>query len=400
MSKREKILEQLKPIVDEFNRSKARFFRDFNDILCGNTPQQLKNYPEILKKDFDRLKAKGVASDHYIYLILALFLVKKHGLMLKKADIDLILSEGHRKLTENNWKKITKELTENSDELIFKSKTGREVYLHFTNIPRISELMNNLVGKALSSEPNHDISIGIFSGDIPEDKDSVDRCFDFSKYFLNQKHHPREKEWNFMKNEIKTFIKDKSHSNKQITMLLKESKAHHSLGFILGNLIYRRNIQLIVYQSEDYWHSQIKRSKVNFNDHWDLLITPNEASFDTEEIYLTLSVAEPIHRFAEKYWRRKKIKPEYSIHLNVKPAPRIDSIKDDKDANVKIEALYSYLTDLKNKIAYTKIHLFIWCPFAFMVMLGMGLAPVVNVQLYEYKKKEGIFYPSFLVERR
>ncbi|MFX0076527.1 MAG: SAVED domain-containing protein, partial [Candidatus Hermodarchaeota archaeon] len=111
------------------------------------------------------------------------------------------------------------------------------------------------------------------------------------------------------------------------------------------------------------------------------------------------SVTEPIIRYVEKYLKKDVEKPKFTIHFSIKPEPQENSITDQNDVLRKIDAIYTYLTRLKTKIPYIKIHLFIWAQVAFIVFLGMRLSSVAPVQLYEFDQNTGNFVPSLLLDR-
>ncbi len=397
-SKRDTTLSnEFSSLILAFKNHKNQFKRFFYIILDKKVPIQLKQYPEEFFNAFRNIKTAGVALKHYYKLILLLFLARNDFTDLNKIEIDMIFNEVGVKLSVDVWKKLTGHLSNNSNNLIYKIKLGKDTRLLFSSNKDLINIMERLISNSQSSEPPHDYSLAIFSKSAPKDKNNVDYCLDFTNFF--KKGIPTEDQWLSIEDEITTTIETiyKTHFN--TTLLLKECKHHPSLAFILGHSVnFFEGLKLFIYQNGQYWKYEKVNENIRASDHW-ALSTKYKKPINDNEINVMISVSEPIIRYAEKYLQKEVEKAKFTIHFSIKPEPQVNSIIDQDDVLRKIDAIYTYLTRLKTKIPYIKIHLFIGAQVAFVVLLGMRLSSVALVQLYEFDQKAGNFVPSLLLDR-
>ncbi|MFX1283478.1 MAG: SAVED domain-containing protein [Promethearchaeota archaeon] len=380
-----------------FKTYTKRFKRSFYMILDRKNPIQLKQFPDEFLNAFNNVKTPGVALKHYYKLILLLFLARNDFTDLSKNEIDVIFTEVGVELSIDVWKKLTGHLSNNSDNLIYKMRLGKDTRLLFSSNKDLIKIMERLISNSQSSEPPHDYSLAIFSKTAPKDKNNVDYCLDFSNYFKTGM--PSEDQWLSIEDEITTAIENIYETHFDTTLLLKECKPHTSLAFILGHSVnYFESLKLFIYQNGQYWEYEKINENIYASNHW-TLSTKYRKPVNEDEINVMISVSDPIIRYVEKYLQKDKEKTKFTIHFSIKPEPQVNSITDQNDALKKIDAIYTYLTRLKAKIPYIKIHLFLWAPVAFIVLLGMRLASVARVQLYEFDQKAGNFVPSILLDR-
>jgi hypothetical protein len=384
-------------LILAFKNHKNQFKRSFYMILDKKVPIQLKQYPEEFFNAFSNIKTVGVALKHYHKLILLLFLARNDFTDLNKIEIDMIFKEVGVKLSVDVWKKLTGHLSNNSNNLIFKIRLGKDTRLLFSSNKDLINIMERLISNSQSSEPPHDYSLAIFSKSAPKDKNNVDYCLDFSNFF--KKGIPTEDQWLSIEDEITTTIETIYETHFNTTLLLKECKPHPSLAFILGHSVnYFEGLKLYIYQNGQYWKYEKVNENIRASDHW-TLTTKYKKPINDNEINVMISVSEPIIRYVEKYLQKEVEKPKFTIHFSIKPEPQVNSIIDQDDVLRKIDVIYTYLTRLKTKIPYIKIHLFIWAQVAFAILLGMRLSSVALVQLYEFDQKSGNFVPSLLLDR-
>ena len=384
-------------LINAFKNHKNRFKRSFYLILDQKSPIQLKQYPDEFFKAFTNIKTTGVALKHYYKLILLLFLARNDFPDLSKNEIDMIFMEVGVELSIDVWKKLTGHLSNNSDSLLYKMRLGKDTRILFSSNKNLIKIMERLISNSQSSEPPHDHSLVIFSKSAPKDKNNVDYCLDFSNYFKGGM--PSEDQWLNIEDEITTTIEKIYENHFNTTLLLKECKPHPSLAFILGHSVnYFEGLKLYIYQNGQYWNYEKIDENIRASSHWNLS-TKYKKPVNENEINVMISVSEPIIRYAEKYLQKDVEKTKFTFHFSIKPEPKINSITDQNDAQRKIDAIYTYLTRLKTKIPYIRIHLFIWAPTAFIVLLGMKLSSVALVQLYEFDQKMGNFAPSLSLDR-
>ena len=397
-SKRVKIRSnELLSLINAFKNHKNRFKRSFYMILDRKSPIQFKQYPDEFFNAFNNIKTTGVALKHYYKLILLLFLARNDFTDLSKNEIDMIFKEVGVELSIDVWKKLTGHLGNNSDNLIYKMRLGKDTRLLFSSNKDLIKIMERLISNSQSSEPPHDYSFAIFSKSAPKDKNNVDYCLDFSNYF--KAGMPSEDQWLNIEDEITTTIETIYETHFNTTLLLKECKPHPSLAFILGHSVnYFEGLKLYIYQNGQYWRFENINENIRASNHW-TLSTKYKKPGNEDEINVMISVSDPIIRYVEKYLQKDVEKTKFTIHFSIKPEPQVNSITDKNDAMRKIDAIYTYLTRLKTKIPYIKIHLFIWAQVAFIVLLGMRLSSVALVQLYEFDQKAGNFVPSLLLDR-
>ncbi|MHA2245156.1 MAG: SAVED domain-containing protein [Candidatus Hodarchaeales archaeon] len=391
-----KVSDELQSIITEYIQFKKIFSRSFRKILEGDIPTQLSIYPRNLLRAYESIKNANVAHQHYIHLILVLFLARKNTIDLDKKEVELILNKDNYCISPDTWKKITSKLSMDEQHLVFKKKTGREIRLFFSTSKDLISLMSELLNTKKYIEPDYDFSLGIFS-----DKDffskELDYYLDFSKFFSDDS--PTSKNWISMKDSICKSIKEISEKKQNATVLLKEYKAPSSLALVLGNVVSEyKGLKLLIKRKDDFWRIRKRKFTVNVKDHWIILVKKTKVT-DMNEIYISIGVDEPIRSYSMKYWKKENINPLFFVHLVVKPEPHINSVNTNLESNEKIEAIYSFLTKLKNRIAYIKIHLFLSASFAFSIMLGARLSSVSNVQLYEFDQNTGLFIPSLLIVR-
>jgi len=388
---------ELSSLILDFKHHKSRFKRSFYMILNQKSPIQLKQYPDEFFNAFNNIRTPGVALKHYYKLILLLFLARNDLADLNKSEIDFVFQEVGVDLSIDVWKKITGHLDNNSDNLMYKMRLGKDTRLLFSSNKELIKVMERLTTNSQSIEPPHDFSLAIFSKSAPKDKNNVDYCLDFSNYF--KAGMPTEDQWLSIEDELTTTIETIYETYFNTTLLLKESKPHSSLAFILGHSVnYFEGSKLYIYQNGQYWKFEKTSENIRPSHHWTLL-TKYKKPENVNEINVMISVSEPIIRYVEKYLQNDVEKTKFTVHFSIKPEPQENSLADQYDALRKIDAIYTYLTRLKMKIPYIKIHLFIWAQAAFVVLLGMRLSSVALVQLYEFDQKEGNFVPSLLLDR-
>ncbi|MFX0085047.1 MAG: SAVED domain-containing protein [Candidatus Hodarchaeota archaeon] len=388
---------ELSSLINAFKIHKNQFKRSFYMILDKKIPIQLKQYPEEFFDAFSSIKTTGVALKHYHNLILLLFLARNDFTDLSKNEIDIIFKEEGVELSVDVWKKLTSHLSSNSENLIYRVKLGKDTRLLFSSNRGLINLMERLVSNSHSSEAPHDYSLAIFSKLAPKDKNNFDYCLDFSDYFKTGM--PTEEQWLNIEDKITTTIETIYETHFETTLLLKECKPHPTLAFILGHSVnFFEGLKLYIYQNSYYWEYKKINENIRVSNHW-TLSTKYKKPVNDNEINVLISVSEPIIRYAEKYLQKDIEKTKFTIHFSIKPEPRVNSIIDQDDAMRKIEAIYTYLTRLKTKIPYIKIHLFVWAQTAFIVLLGMRLSSVALIQFYEFDQKDGNFVPSILLDR-
>ncbi|MFW9904178.1 MAG: SAVED domain-containing protein [Candidatus Thorarchaeota archaeon] len=388
---------ELLSLIPAFKHHKSRFERSFFMILNQESPIQLKQYPDEFLNAFIKIKTPGVAIKHYYRLILLLFLARNDFTDLSKSEIDFVFQEVGVALSIDVWKKITGHLDNNSDNLMYKIKLGKDTRLLFSSNKDLIKVMERLTINSQFSEPPHDYSLAIFSKSAPKDRNNVDYCLDFSNYF--KAGMPTEDQWLSIEDELTTAIETIYETYFNTTLLLKESKPHSSLAFILGHSVnYFEGLKLYIYQNGQYWKYEKISENIHPSHHWTIL-TKHKKSENDNEINVMISVSEPIIRYVEKYLQNDVEKPKLTVHFSIKPEPQENSLADQYDALRKIDAIYTYLTRLKIKIPYIKIHLFIMAQTAFVVLLGMRLSSVALIQLYEFDQKVGNFVPNLLLDR-
>ncbi|MFX0126101.1 MAG: SAVED domain-containing protein [Candidatus Hodarchaeota archaeon] len=397
-SKREKTrLNEFSSLILAFKKHKSQFERFFYMILDRKVPLLLKQYPEEFFNAFSKIKTPGVALKHYHNLILLLFLARKEYSDLDKIDIDTIFKEGGVELSVDVWKKLTAHLSNDSNNLIYKIRLGKDNRFLFSSNKDLINIMERLISNSQFDEPLHDYSIAIFSKSAPKDKSSFDYCLDFSNYF--EAGMPNEDQWLRIEDEITATIEAIYETHYDSTLLLKECKSHTSLAFILGHSVnYYESLKLYIHQNGQYWKYEKIGEDIRASNHW-VLSTKYKKPIIDNEINVIISVSEPIIRYVEKYLQKDVEKTKFTIHFSIKPEPQINTITDQNDMRRKIDAIYTYLTRLKTKIPYIKVHLFIWARVGFIVFLGMKLSSVALIQLYEFDQKSGNFVPSLLLDR-
>ncbi|MFX0171358.1 MAG: SAVED domain-containing protein [Candidatus Hodarchaeota archaeon] len=393
-----KLSDDLLSLSTNFKSHKNSFKRAFYMILDRKTPIQLKQYPEELFISFKKIKTPGVAINHYIDLILLLFLARTDFTDLSKNEINLICSTAGIELSIDVWKKLTGRLNYDSNDLLYKIKRGKDRRLLFSSNKDLIRIMEKLISNSQAREPHHDYSLAIFSKSSPKDKNNVDYLLDFSKYFKEKV--PSEDQWLKMEDKVTTVIETIYENNPNAKLLLKDSKLHSSLAFILGHSVnYFESLDLLIYHKNQYWHDeQIRDVFDKISEHW-ILATKNKNPINDDEINVIISVNEPIKRYVEKYLKKDNHKNIFSIHFSIKPEPHLNSVDNQNDAHKKINAIYAYLTKLKTKIPYFKIHLFVSAPISFIILLGIRLSSVALIQLYEFYPNIGYYIPNVLLQR-
>ncbi|MFX0015089.1 MAG: SAVED domain-containing protein [Promethearchaeota archaeon] len=388
---------ELSSLTLAFKAHRSRFKRSFQMILDRKSPIELKQYPDEFLNAFNNIKSPGVALKHYYRLILLLFLAKDDFTDLNKNEIDIIFKEVGVELSIDVWKKLTGHLSNDSDNLLYKIRLGKDTRLLFSSNKDLIKIMTRLLTNSQSIEPPHDYSLAIFSKSAPKDKNNVDYCLDFSNYF--KEGLPSEDQWLIIEDELTTTIETIYETHFETTLLLKECKPHPSLSFILGHSAnYFEGLKLYMYQNGQYWKYEKINENIRASNHWNIS-TKYRKPLNDDEINVLISVSDPIIRYAEKYLQKDREDTKFTVHFSIKPEPQVNSITDQDDALRKVDAIYTYLTRLKTKIPYIKVHLFIWAQAAFISLLGMRLSSVALVQLYEFDQKTGNFEPSLLLDR-
>ncbi|MFW9780494.1 MAG: SAVED domain-containing protein [Candidatus Heimdallarchaeota archaeon] len=394
---KKKLTKEFSSLILAFQSNKNQFERNFNMILDKKIPLRLKQYPEGFFNAFSEIKTPGVALKHYHNLILLLFLARTDFDELTRDEIEFILKECQVDLSIDVWKKLTSHLNNDSNSLIYKIKLGKDTRLLFSSNKNLISIMERLISKNHSLEPSYDYSLALYSKSAPKDRNNVDYCLDYSGFF--KEGLPTRDQWLTIEDEILTTIETIYNSHFNTNLLLRECKPHASLAFILGHSVnYFEGLELYVQQNGQYWKYKDIEENIRASVHWNLS-TRYKKPKNESEINILISVSEPIIRYVEKHLQKDLMDTKFTVHFSVRPEPRENSILDQDDALRKIEAIYKYLTRLKSRIPYLKIHLFIWAPVGFIVFLGMKLSSVAIIQLYEFDQTVGNFVPNLLLDR-
>ena len=160
------------------------------------------------------------------------------------------------------------------------------------------------------------------------------------------------------------------------------------------------DLRILIDQYGKHWFIKKPDESISPKKEWSITVSKTKVdTTEINEIFLSIGVNEPIKNYAVKYWKKNNLKPKCFAHLSILPEPQFNSINTNIEENQKINTLYYVLTRLKNTIAYIKIHLFIFAPAHFLILLGGYLSSVSKVQLYEFDQETGDFIPTAILNR-
>jgi len=379
--------------------------------------EYLDLYPEL--RDFYKsLSSRGFSKEYYQSLFFALLLTGDSTSGLRLVDFQKVFNPPDNvssipdrlkfvPRSESILKKISSEIgkVDNSEKehkcLLFSERnTDRNREKIYYLSPKLWDILNEIIENIhiLPVTNSHLIGLYTFRSPTELESRSKDKIFDFSGYFSP---FPSKEGWKEMLSTLKKYAKGlkASYQGNEDNIIRFRCNAHQTLGLMIGYVFSK--YKLGIYQSNKLWTFEEHKLDDCMIDHWEINQSdPNQKELSINNLILVLNVTRTLNSFVKQYLMENPIKNSFLCVCTVKESPSKSSIKNQKDAYIKILHLANFMNQLWENYPINKVHLFIRAPFAFLVMMGAYFANLVPIQIYEQSRETLNFQSTILLPLR